>query len=49
MSATTYIVPANQGPFGGATPAGPAPAPTPQASTPGSSTAAPAAAITPLR
>jgi hypothetical protein len=48
ISATTYIVPATQGPFGGATPSGPAAAPQAQASTPGSSTAAPAAAITPV-
>jgi type II secretory pathway pseudopilin PulG len=50
VSATTYIVPADQGAFGGASPAGPATAP--QASTsPSSSTAgAPAAAITsPIR
>jgi hypothetical protein len=50
ISATTYIVPASQGAFGGATPAGPATAPHAQASTSGSSTGAPAAAITsPLR
>jgi hypothetical protein len=48
ISATTYIVPATQGPFGGATPAGPAPAPQAHASTSGSSTPAPAAAITPV-
>jgi hypothetical protein len=48
ISATTYIVPADQGAFGGATPAGPAP--TPQASTSPSSSGAPAAAITsPIR
>ena len=49
ISATTYIVPADQGAFGGASPAGPA---APQASTsPSSSSAgAPAAAITsPIR
>jgi type II secretory pathway pseudopilin PulG len=49
VSATTYIVPATQGALGGATPAGPAAAPQAHASTSGSSTAAPAAAITPLR
>jgi hypothetical protein len=50
ISATTYIVPATEGPFGGATPSGPAPAPQAQTSTSGSSTGAPAAAITsPLR
>jgi hypothetical protein len=48
VSATTYIVPATQGPLGGATPAGPATAPRANASTPGSSTGAPAAAITPV-
>jgi hypothetical protein len=48
ISATTYIVPASEGTFGGATPAGPATAP--QASTSSSSTGGPAAAITsPLR
>jgi hypothetical protein len=48
VSATTYIVPASEGAFGGATPAGPA-AP-PQASTSSSSTGASAAAITsPIR
>jgi hypothetical protein len=48
VSATTYIVPADQGTFGGATPSGPGAAP--QASTSPSSTGAPAAAITsPLR
>ncbi|HJS96193.1 MAG TPA: hypothetical protein VJ741_18155 [Solirubrobacteraceae bacterium] len=48
ISATTYIVPADQGAFGGATPAGPAPSP--QASTSPSSSGAPAAAITsPIR
>ena len=48
VSATTYIVPATQGAFGGATPSGPAPSTTTQtqASTSGSSTGAPAAAIT---
>ena len=46
VSATTYIVPATEGPFDGATPAGPATASQPQASTSGSSTGAPAAAIT---
>jgi len=48
ISATTYIVPATEGPFDGATPAGPSPTPQTQASTSGSSTstAAPAAAIT---
>ncbi len=50
ISATTYIVPATQGTFGGATPSGPATAPQAQTSTHGSSTGAPAAAITsPLR
>jgi hypothetical protein len=50
ISATTYIVPASQGAFGGATPAGPATAPQAQTSTSGSSTGSPAAAITsPLR
>jgi hypothetical protein len=52
ISATTYIVPASQGAFDGATPAGPATAPQAQASTSPSSstTGAPAAAITsPLR
>jgi len=50
VSATTYIVPASEGTFGGATPAGPATAPPAQASTSSSSTGAPAAAITsPLR
>jgi hypothetical protein len=48
ISATTYIVPATQGPLGGAAPGGPAAAPLAQASTSGSSTAAPAAAITPV-
>jgi hypothetical protein len=48
VSATTYIVPATEGEFGGATSAGPATAP--QASTSSSSTGAPAAAITsPIR
>lgn len=47
ISATTYIVPADQGTFGGATPAGPA---APQTSTSPSSSGAPAAAITsPIR
>jgi hypothetical protein len=48
ISATDYIVPATEGPFGGATPAGPAPSTQAQASTSGSSssTGAPAAAIT---
>jgi len=47
VSATTYIVPPTEGPFGGATPAGPAPSTT-QASTSGSSstTTPPAAAVT---
>lgn len=52
VSATTYIVPASQGAFGGATPAGPATGPSAQASTSpsSSSTGAPAAAITsPIR
>lgn len=49
ISATTYIVPAAQGAFGGATPAGPGTAPPANASTSGSSTAAPAAAITAIR
>jgi hypothetical protein len=50
VSATTYIVPATQGPLGGATPAGPAPSTQAQASTTPSSTGAPAAAITsPIR
>jgi type II secretory pathway pseudopilin PulG len=50
VSATTYIVPADQGALGGATPAGPATAPAAQASTSGSSTGTPTAAITqPLR
>ena len=52
VSATTYIVPATQGPTGGATAAGPntsssSPS-TPEASTSGSSTASPAATITPV-
>jgi len=46
VSATTYIVPPTEGPFDGATPAGPAPTTLAQASTSGSSSAAPAAAIT---
>jgi hypothetical protein len=52
ISATTYIVPADEGAFGGATQAGPATAPQAQASTSPStsSTGAPSAAITsPLR
>jgi hypothetical protein len=50
ISATTYIVPATQGAFAGATPAGPATAPQAHTSNPGSSTGAPAAVITsPLR
>jgi Type II secretion system (T2SS), protein M len=50
ISATDYIVPATEGPFGGATPSGPAPTTQAQASTSGSSTSsgAPAAAITPV-
>lgn len=50
ISATDYIVPATEGPFDGASPAGPATAPQTQASTSGSSssTGAPAAAITPV-
>ena len=52
VSATTYIVPPTEGPFGGATPAGPAPTTTQsQASTSGSSSSSstpPAAAITPV-
>jgi hypothetical protein len=48
VSATTYIVPPTEGPFGGATPAGPAASPQTNASTSKSSTSAPApAAITP--
>jgi type II secretory pathway pseudopilin PulG len=47
VTATTYIVPADQGAFDGATPAGPPTAPQAQASTSGSSTGSPAAAITP--
>ena len=47
VSATTYIVPATQGAFGGATPAGPATASQAQTSTSGTSTGSPAAAITP--
>ena len=46
VSATTYIVPPTEGPFGGATPAGPAPTTQAQASTSGSSTTPPAAAVT---
>jgi hypothetical protein len=50
ISATTYIVPASEGAFGGATPAGPATAPQTSTSPSSSSTGAPAAAITsPLR
>lgn len=48
VSATTYIVPPTEGPLGGATPTGPAPSTQAQASTSGSSTAAPAAAVTPV-
>jgi hypothetical protein len=48
VSATTYIVPPTQGPLGGATQAGPAPSTQAQTSTSGSSTAAPAAAVTPV-
>lgn len=46
VSATTYIVPPTEGPFGGATPTGPAPTTPAQASTSGSSTTPPAAAVT---
>ena len=46
VSATTYIVPPTEGPFGGATPAGPAPTTQTQASSSGSSTTPPAAAVT---
>jgi hypothetical protein len=50
ISATTYIVPASEGAFGGATPAGPATAPQTSTSPSSSSTGSPAAAITsPLR
>lgn len=49
VSATTYIVPATEGPLGGATPAGPAPAPQTPAPSSGSSTTPPAAAIAPIR
>jgi type II secretory pathway pseudopilin PulG len=50
VSATTYIVPATQGAFGGATPAGPATSPQASTSPSSSSTGAPAAAITsPIR
>jgi type II secretory pathway pseudopilin PulG len=50
ISATTYIVPASEGTFGGATPAGPAGAPQASTSPSSSSTGGPAAAITsPLR
>ena len=48
VSATTYIVPPTEGPLGGATQAGPAPSTQSHASTSGSSTAAPAAAVTPV-
>jgi outer membrane murein-binding lipoprotein Lpp len=48
VSATTYIVPPTEGSLGGATQAGPAPSTQAQTSTPGSSTAAPAAAVTPV-
>ena len=46
VSATTYIVPPTEGPFGGATPAGPAPTTQAAASSSGSSTTPPAAAVT---
>jgi hypothetical protein len=46
VSATTYIVPATEGPLGGATAAGPATSSQAQASTSGSSTATPAHAPT---
>ncbi|MGN6867742.1 MAG: hypothetical protein ACTHMY_04980, partial [Solirubrobacteraceae bacterium] len=50
ISATTYIVPASEGAFGGATPAGPGTAPQASTSPSSSSTGSPAAAITsPLR
>jgi type II secretory pathway pseudopilin PulG len=50
VSATTYIVPAGQGAFGGATPAGPGTAPQASTSPSSPSTGAPAAAITsPIR
>jgi len=50
VSATTYIVPASQGAFGGATPAGPGSAAQASTSPSSSSTGAPTAAITsPLR
>jgi hypothetical protein len=50
ISATTYIVPADQGAFGGATPAGPAGAPQASTSPSSSTSGAPAAAITsPIR
>ncbi len=50
VSATTYIVPASQGAFGGATPAGPATGPQTSTTPSSSSTGAPAAAITsPIR
>jgi hypothetical protein len=52
VSATTYIVPATQGPTGGATQAGPGTSSSspsqPQASTSGSSTSTPAATIAPV-
>jgi len=48
VSATTYIVPPTEGPLGGATQSGPAPSTQAQTSTSGSSTAAPAAAVTPV-
>ena len=41
VSATTYIVPPTEGPFGGATPAGPAPTTQAQTSTSGSSSSTP--------
>lgn len=50
ISATTYIVPANEGAFGGATQAGPATAPQTSTSPSSSTTGSPTAAITsPLR
>jgi len=50
ISATTYIVPASEGAFGGATPAGPAAAPQASTTPSSSTTGSPAAAITaPLR
>jgi hypothetical protein len=48
VSATTYIVPATQGPTGGATAAGPAAGTQAKASTSGSSSTPPAAAVTPV-